>query len=104
MPQQHFFAESPAEVGLNLDKVQALFDRVEREIKEGLLPACQIAIARNGKIGAMRTFGHAVQGGVDKPATDSTIFVTMSATKAITSSALWLLLQEGKLSPEDKVV
>jgi CubicO group peptidase (beta-lactamase class C family) len=104
MPQQHFFAEHPTEVGLNVDKVQALFDRAEREIKEGILPACQIAIARNGKIGAMRTFGHAVQGGVDKPASDSTIFVTMSATKALTSSALWLLIQEGKVRPEELVV
>jgi CubicO group peptidase (beta-lactamase class C family) len=104
MPEQHFFAERPADVGLNPDKVQALFDRAEREIKEGLLPACQIAIARNGKIGAMQTFGHAVRGGVEKPATDATIFVTMSATKAITSAALWILIQEGKLRPEDKVV
>jgi len=104
MPQQHFFAEHPADLGLNVDKVQALFDRAERDVKEGVLPACQVAIARQGKIGAMRTFGHAVQGESDKPATDSTIFVTMSATKALTSSALWLLIQEGKVSPEEKVV
>lgn len=104
MPEQHFFAERPAEVGLNPDKVQALFDRAEREIKEGLLPACQVAIARNGKIGAMQTFGRAVQGGVEKPATDATIFVIMSATKAITSAALWILIQEGKLRPEEKVI
>jgi len=104
MPEQHFFAERPAEVGLNPDKVQALFDRAEREIKEGLLPACQVAIARNGKIGAMQTFGRAVQGGMEKPAADATIFVTMSATKAITSAALWILIQEGKVRPEDKVI
>jgi CubicO group peptidase (beta-lactamase class C family) len=104
MPAQHFLADSPAEVGLNPDKVQALFDRAEREIKEGLLPACQIAIARNGKIAAMRTLGHATQGGTDRPATDETIFVAMSATKAITSSALWLLMQEGKISPSDAIV
>ena len=81
MPASHFFAETPAEIGLNPDKVQALFDRAEREIKEGLLPACQLAIARDGNIAAMRTFGRAIQGGADKPATDDTIFVTMSATK-----------------------
>jgi len=28
----------------------------------------------------------------------------MSATNAITSSALWLLIQEGKISPADKIV
>ncbi len=95
MPSLNFFADSPSEVGLNPDKVQALMDRAERDVKEGILPACQLAIARGGKIAAMKTFGRAVQGGVEKPATDETFFVTMSATKAITSSALWLLIQEG---------
>jgi CubicO group peptidase (beta-lactamase class C family) len=104
MPSANFFADSPSEVGLNPDKVQALMDRAARDVKEGVLPACQVAIARNGKIAAMQTFGRAVQGGLDKPATDDTVFVAMSATKAITSSALWLLIQEGKVSPADKIV
>jgi CubicO group peptidase (beta-lactamase class C family) len=104
MPAEKFFADGAAEVDLNPDKVQALMDRAERDVKEGVLPACQVAIARKGKIAAMRTFGRAVQGGVEKPATDETVFVAMSATKAITSSALWLLIQEGKISPADKIV
>jgi CubicO group peptidase (beta-lactamase class C family) len=104
MPEQRFFADSAAEVGLNPDRVQALMDRAERDVKEGILPACQVAIARRGKIAAMETFGRAVQGGVEKPATDETVFVAMSATKAITSSALWLLIQEGKISPADNIV
>src|SRR5208283_5427545 len=103
MLAEKFFADSPAEVGLNPDKVQALMDRAAREVKEGILPACQVAVARNGKIAAMQTFGRAVQGGVDKRATDETVFVAMSATKAITSSALWLLIQEGKISTADKI-
>src|SRR5258708_2919407 len=104
MPEEKFFADSATEVGLNPDKVQALMDRAERDVKEGVLPACQVAIARKGKIAAMKTFGRAVQGGVEKPATNETVFVAMSATKAITSSALWLLIQEGKISPADKIV
>jgi len=104
MPASKFFADGPAEVGLNPDKVQALMDRAERDVKEGILPACQLAIARNGKIAAMKTFGRAVQGGVERPAGDETVFVSMSATKAITSSALWLLMQEGKISPGDPIV
>lgn len=104
MPAAHFFANTIAEIGLDPQKVQALFERAEREVKEGLLPACQVAIARHGKIGAMQTFGRAVQGGVEKPATNETFFVIMSATKAFTSAAAWLLMQEGKLRPEDRVV
>jgi CubicO group peptidase (beta-lactamase class C family) len=103
MPASQLFAERPQHIGLNPDKVQALFDRAERDIKEGVLPACQIAIAREGKIGAMGTFGRAVQGGAEKPATDETFFDIMSCTKAITSSAAWILIQEGKLHPQDTV-
>ena len=103
MPASHFFAERPQDIGLNPDKVQALFDRAEREIKEGVLPACQLAIARDGKIGAMGTFGRAVQGGVEKSATSETLFDIMSCTKAITSAALWILIQEGKVQPQDAV-
>ena len=104
MPALHLFAERPQEIGLNPDRVQALFDRAEREIKEGLLPACQLAIARDGKIGAMHTFGKAVQGGEEKAATNETFFDIMSCTKAITSAATWILMQEGKLRAQDRVV
>jgi CubicO group peptidase (beta-lactamase class C family) len=104
MPAAHFFANSVGEIGLDPQKVQALFERAQREVNEGLLPACQVAIARNGKIGAMQTFGRAVQGGVEKPATNETFFVIMSATKAFTSAAAWLLMQEGKLRPDDRIV
>jgi CubicO group peptidase (beta-lactamase class C family) len=103
MPAPHFFADNPAELGLNPDKVQALYDRAERDVKEGVLPACQFALARNGKIGLMHTFGTAVQDGANRPATNETIFVIMSATKALTASALWLLMQEGKVRPQDLV-
>ena len=74
MPASHQVADSPREVGLDPAKVEELFKRAQREVTEGLLPSCQIAIARNGKVGAMKTFGRAVQGGAEKPATDDTLY------------------------------
>jgi CubicO group peptidase (beta-lactamase class C family) len=102
VPAGTFFAESPREVGLDPAKVDALLKRAEREVAEGLLPSCQVAIARNGKIAAMKTFGHAVQGGVDKPATDDTLYCVFSCTKAIVSSAMWILIGEGKLDINER--
>ncbi|MBF6559896.1 MAG: beta-lactamase family protein [Candidatus Binataceae bacterium] len=98
MPQAHQIAASPREVGLDPAKVAELFTRAEREVSEGLLPSCQIAIARGGKIAAMKTFGRAVQGGVEKPATDETLYCIFSCTKAIISSAIWILIGDGKLA------
>ncbi len=103
MPAQHFFAENLREVGLDPAKVEALFERAQREIREGLLPSCQLAIARKGKIAAMATFGRAVQGGVEKPATNETLYVIYSSTKAIMSSAAWILIGESRLDPSERV-
>jgi CubicO group peptidase (beta-lactamase class C family) len=97
MPSSHQIAERPQDVGLDPAKVDELFKRAEREVSEGLLPSCQIAIARNGKVGAIKTFGRAVQGGVDQPATDETLYCVFSCTKAIMSSAIWIVIGDGKL-------
>jgi CubicO group peptidase (beta-lactamase class C family) len=100
MPE--LFAESPRELGLDPAKVEELFKRAEREVAEGLLPSCQIAIARNGKVGAMKSFGHATQGGADKAVSDETLYSVFSCTKAIVSSAMWILIGEGKLDISER--
>ena len=69
------------------EKVDALFTRAACDVESGPLSAALVAIARRGKLGAMATFGYAVQGDVNKPAIDDTRFVIMSATKAVTSAA-----------------
>ncbi len=103
MPQAEFFAENPREAGLDPAKVEALFERAGREVREGLLPSAQIALARNGKIAAMRTVGRAVQGGVERPASNETFYVIFSCTKAIVSSAIWILVGEGRLDVSERV-
>ena len=81
-------------VGLKTDKVLELLHRVQREVEEGLLPSAQVAIARDGKVGVFESYGSA---------RSDSLTCIFSATKAITSSAAWILIQEGKLS-EDEVV
>ena len=41
--------------------------------------------------------------GHEAAATNDTLYVIFSATKAITSAAAWLLIEEGKLSLERRV-
>jgi CubicO group peptidase (beta-lactamase class C family) len=95
-------AENPRDIGLDPAKVEELFKRAEREVAEGLLPSTQIAIARDGKIGAMKSFGHAVQGGENKPAANDTLYCVFSCTKAIISSAIWILIGDGKLDIHER--
>ena len=103
MPDASLFATSPESVGVDPEKLEALFERVEKEVREGLLPSAQVAVARNGRIAGMRTFGSVTHQGRPAPATNDTLYVVFSATKAITSAAAWLLIQEGKLSPSERV-
>ena len=51
----------------------------------------------------MRTFGRARQGGAEKPATNETLYVIFSCTKAIMSVASWILIGEGKLKVNERV-
>jgi CubicO group peptidase (beta-lactamase class C family) len=103
MPAARFFADSPADVGVDPAKLDALFARAEREVRDGLLPSVQVAVARHGKIAAMRTFGRVTHEGSPAPATNETLYVVFSATKAITSAAAWLLIEAGAIRLDARV-
>jgi CubicO group peptidase (beta-lactamase class C family) len=93
MPRPDAFA-SPESLGIDPAKLEKLFERAQRELREGVLPNCQLAVARHGKLAALRSFG---------TATDESMFVIFSCSKAITSAAAWLLLEEGKLGLGERV-
>ncbi|MCP4436036.1 MAG: beta-lactamase family protein [Actinomycetia bacterium] len=78
---------------LDAEAVARLAQRSGLEVAEGHLPSAQVALAHNGSLVLDRTFG----------APEDTRYVMFSCTKAITASAVWLLLQEGQLT-EDTLV
>ena len=96
-------AESPEAIGVDPEKLEELFTRIEREVREGLLPSAQVALAKNGRLAAMHTVGEVTHEGRPAPATDETLYCVFSCTKAITAAAAWLLIQEGKLSLDERV-
>ena len=79
---------------LDEHKIETLVTRVDREISEGLLPAAQIAIGYDNQIVFSKNFGDT------KP---DSLFCIFSATKAITSAASWLLMQDEIISEDDLV-
>lgn len=94
MPDPRYQAHPPEELGIDPAKLAELLTRVRQEVDEGLLPACQVAIARNGRLAAFETYGDA---------DNDNLFNVFSSTKAITSAAGWLLIQDGLLDVEEKV-
>src|SRR3990172_10312395 len=89
-----FRATKPEDAGVDSEKLEAVFARAGRDVDEGVLPSAQVAVARNGKIAGMRTFG---------AATDESLYFIFSCTKAVVAAATWLLFEEGLLKLEERV-
>jgi CubicO group peptidase (beta-lactamase class C family) len=85
--EQHEVVD-PAEIGLDPPRLRALVDRARREVDDGLLPSCQLAVAREGRLGLFETIGDA---------TPSSRYCMFSATKAVVAAAVWLLIDDGTL-------
>jgi CubicO group peptidase (beta-lactamase class C family) len=89
------------------DPIQALLARAEKSASYDPRCATQVALARNGELLAFEAYGSAPIGGdgaEPRAADRDTLFAVYSVTKAITSSASWILLQEGALALGDRVV
>ena len=93
----------PEAVGVDSDALEALFARAKRDVDEGVLDSCQVAVARQGKLAALRTFGRAVQGGEERAATDETLYHIYSCTKAIVAAGVWLLFEQDQLRLDERV-
>src|SRR5487761_2265309 len=87
------FAEAPL---AHLDRL------IRQHIEEGRYPGAQIALARHGKLALYRTYGNA-RTAPRAPAGADTLFLLFSQTKVLTSSAVWALIEEGRLSFMDRV-
>lgn len=79
----------PSEFGVDPAKLDELRARARREIDEGVLPSCQLALARNGRLLLFETIGDA------DPASRYVIF---SMTKGVIAGAIWMLVGEGRLT------
>ncbi len=92
--QASAYLVEPETVGINAQKLSELVTRIKQEVDTGLLPAAQAALAKDGKLVMFDTWGEA---------SNQSLFCIFSATKAITSAAAWLLIQEGSLEVSRRV-
>ncbi|MBR0751331.1 beta-lactamase family protein [Bradyrhizobium jicamae] len=90
-------ADIPSPSPEKLERITAFFNE---EVSSGRLPGAVILIQQHGKPVYLKTFGmRDVK--AKKPMTTDTIFALHSMTKPITSVAAMMLVDEGKLSPND---
>jgi len=104
MPSDYPLPSSdPASLGFAAKPLEHLDGLIKQHIEEGRYPGAQIALARHGQLALFRTYGNGRIEPVKAPATNDTLFLLFSQTKVLTSSAVWTLIEEGKLSFMDKV-
>jgi len=94
MQGKQFLTNDIEAAGIDPAALTELLARARKEVDEGLLPSAQIAVARHGKLVAFETFGDA---------TNDSLYCVFSSTKAITSAAAWLVIQDGKLDISQRV-
>lgn len=70
------------------ERVKALLERCRRDVDDGILPSCQVALAFGGELIANEAFGDA---------TTDTRYAVFSATKAFVAGVMWQLIAEGKV-------
>jgi CubicO group peptidase (beta-lactamase class C family) len=69
-------------------ELKELLEAARRDVDTGWLPACQLAVAKDGELVAFETYGDAA---------DTTRFCMFSAVKPVVASAVWLLVGDRRL-------
>lgn len=90
----------PEKVGLSSQRLENMDALIDRYIEQKKIAGAVVLVARKGKIAYFRAAGLADTG---KPMKRDTIFRVVSMTKPITSTAIMMLYEEGKLLLSDPV-
>jgi len=90
----------PEKVGLSTERLANMDALIERYVEEKKIAGAVVLVARKGKVAYLKATGLADTG---KPMQKDTIFRIVSMTKPITSTAIMMLYEEGKLLLSDPV-
>ncbi|MDT0648333.1 serine hydrolase domain-containing protein [Zunongwangia sp. F260] len=92
---------APESVGMSSERLEKISEMIQSSIDENQIPGAVALIAKDGKIVYHKAFGKANAEG--KELTKDAVFRIASQTKAITSTAVMILWEEGKFQLDDPV-
>jgi CubicO group peptidase (beta-lactamase class C family) len=95
-------AKTPQQAGISAERLQRLDNAMKQLIDQEKLPGLVALVARNGQIVYHKAYGYADVPS-QKPMRTDAIFRIASMTKAITSTALMMLYEEGAFSLDDPI-
>ncbi len=91
----------PKKAGVSSSRLTKIGNMIQESIDKDQIPGAVALIAKNGKIVYYKAFGDANASGEDLEKDD--IFRIASQTKAITSTAVMMLWEEGKFQLDDPI-
>lgn len=97
-----FTRTDPSAVGLEAARLARIREALERDVKAGLLPGAVVGIARHGKIAYLEAVGQR-DAAAGQPMWADAVFSIASMTKPMTSVAIMMLAEEGRLLLGDPV-
>src|SRR5580704_7732239 len=95
-------ANKPEDVGFSSERLRRVTDTFQSEVDKGAIPGAVVLIARNGKLAYFEAFGFQNRENKEPMKTDA-IFRIASMSKPITSVAVMMLVEEGRIQLLDPV-
>ena len=92
----------PESVGLSSARLRRIGEALRREVADGQIPGAVVGIMRAGRLAHLEAVGHRDPAGKEPLATDA-IFSIASMTKPMTSTAVMMLVEEGRVLLADPI-
>lgn len=92
----------PEQVGLSSERLDRIAQTVKTDVEKGRLPGAVVLIARRGRVAYFESWGFRDKT-AGAPLTRDAIFRIYSMTKPMTSVAVMMLVEEGRLALTDPV-
>jgi len=92
----------PADVGLSADRLERISQWLRNDITKGTIPGAVVMIVRNGKVAYFESFG-TLDPETKAPMRKDAIFRIYSMSKPITSVAVMMLFEQGKIRLDEPI-
>lgn len=93
---------SPESVGVSSKRLDKISQAMQAEVEQKRLPGAVVMVARKGKLVYAQAFGK-LNNGSDAPMQIDSVFRIYSMTKPLVSTALMMLVEDGKVQLTDPV-
>lgn len=95
-------AAQPESVGMSSQRLQKITSTFQKEVTDGKLPGAVVMVARRGRLVYSQAFG-SLNDGTGAPLRTDSLFRIYSMTKPMVSTALMMLVEDGRVQLTDPV-